>query len=386
MKKSSILDYMRRLVFMATALTVMAFQTVFSQSTTPNGVELSVRPNAPLQFQFFPISLLGIGKGDANLSAFQNFGVQLSNNTGTSKDIWLKVDLTDGSTSLFSQKLEVALTVPSGLPVFIGTPQLLNSKSVPFKKTGISGKNPKISDEYINKLKGGLPSGTFEFVISIGDYQGITPTYDANPPEQRIVIQILAGATVDLIMPANGNTVNALPQFQWSAVGGQEFKLTIAKLKPGQTQEDALNNSSQRAVIALTSTSYQATAGGPVTGAGITTEENNLLWNPGLVDGEYCYRVTMVQKDPITGTQNLVNSNVANFTVSGSGGTVNTSGLNTDEIIGLLSAAAKGVNIAELLKGYSAFSIEINGKPATVDELRTKLNDISASAKWSIKP
>jgi hypothetical protein len=94
----------------------------------------------------------------------------------------------------------------------------------------------------------------------------------------------------------------------------------------------------------------------------------------------------MVQEDPITGTQNLVNSNIANFSVSGSGGTINTSGLNTDEIIGLLTGAAKGVNIADLLKGYSAFSIEINGKAATIDELRTKLNDISSSAKWSIKP
>lgn len=378
------LNPIRRVAFIVLALTVLSYQFIFAQSTTPNGVELSVRPSAPLQFQFFPISLLGIGKSDANLSAFQNFGVQLTNNTGANKDIWLKVDLTDGSTSLFSQKLEVALTVPNGSPVFIGTPQLLNAKSVPYKKTGVSGRNPNISKDYINKLKGGLPSGTFEFVISIGDYQGITPTYDANPPEQKIIIQIQAGTSVDLMAPGNGSTVNSLPQFQWSAVGGQRFKLTIAKLKPNQSQEDALNNSSQRAVIELNTTSYQTVAGGPTTGAGIKADENNLTWNPGLLDGDYCYRVTMIQEDPITGTQNLVNSNIAGFTVGGT--SANASGLNTDEIIGLLSAAAKGVNIAELLKGYGAYYIEINGKPATVDELRTKLNDISSTAKWSIKP
>lgn len=58
-----------------------------------------------------------------------------------------------------------------------------------------------------------------------------------------------------LTMPSNGSTANALPQFQWSAVGGQKYKLTLAKLQPNQTQEDALNNSSQRMVLNLTSTS-----------------------------------------------------------------------------------------------------------------------------------
>ena len=382
MKKNFIIDQIRLAALIVLALVVLSYQSLFAQCTTPNGVELTVRPSAPLQFQFFPISLLGIGKSDVNLSAFQNFGIQLVNTSSTeSREIWVRVDLTDGTESLFQQKLEVALTLPQSTNIFVGTPQLLNSSNIPFKKSGVIVRKPKISDTYIKKLKGGLPSGTFEFVISVGDYQGITPTYTCD--NQRIVIQILAGATVDLIMPSNGSTANSLPQFQWSAVGGQKYKLTLAKLKPNQTQEDALNNSSQRMVLNLTSTSYQTTAGGPPLGAG---DENNLAWNPGLVDGEYCYRVTMVQEDPITGTQNLVNSNIANFTVSSSGGTTNTSGLNTDEIIGLLTGAAKGVNIAELLKGYSAFSIEINGKAATIDELRTKLNDISSSAKWSIKP
>lgn len=380
MKKNFIIDQIRLAALVVLALVVLSYQSVFAQCSTNNGVELSVRPNAPLQFQFFPISLLGIGKSDVNLSAFQNFGIQLVNTSGTeNREIWLRVDLTDGSESLFSQRLELALTLTPSANIFVGTPQLLNATNIPFKKSGILVKKPKISEAYIKKLKGGLPSGTFEFVISVGEY-AVSPSYSC---EQRITIQILAGATVDLIMPANGSTSNSLPQFQWSAVGGQKFKLTLAKLKPNQTQEDALNNSSQRMVLNLTSTSYQTTAGGPPLGAG---DENNLSWNPGLVDGEYCYRVTMVQEDPITGTQNLVNSNIANFSVSGSGGTINTSGLNTDEIIGLLTGAAKGVNIADLLKGYSAFSIEINGKAATVDELRTKLNDISSSAKWSIKP
>lgn len=376
-------DQLRLAALVVLALAVLSSQSLVAQAcNTPSGVEINVRPDEPIQFQFFPISLLGIGKSDANLSAFQRFGLQVSNNTGSDRNITLEVGLTDGTTSLFEpgKNLKVTLSIPNGFTTFIGVPQLLNVKTVPYKLSGAASQSPKISDDYIKKLKGGLPSGIFEFRISTSDYPQ-TPQYC-----KSIVIQVLAGATVDLIMPANGNTVNALPQFQWSAVGGQKFKLTIAKLKPGQTQEDALNNSSQRAILELNTTSYQTTAGGPVAGAGIAVGENNLTWNPGLLDGEYCYRVTMIQDDPITGTQNLVNSNIANFTVSGSGGTVNTSGLNTDEIIGLLSAAAKGVNIADLLKGYSAFSIEINGKAATVDELRTKLNEISSAAKWSIKP
>ncbi len=381
MKKNFIIDQIRLAALVVLALVVLSNQSVFAQAcNTPNGVVIDVRPNAPIQFQYFPISLLGIGKSDANLSAFQRFGIQISNNTGSDKDITFEVGLYDGPNSLFEpgKNLKVTLRIPNTTNTFIGVPQLLNVKSVPYKLTGAPSQSPKISEDYIKKLKGGLPSGTFEFKISTSDY----PTPPGSPC-QSIIIQVLAGATVDLIMPANGSTSNSLPQFQWSAVGGQKFKLTLAKLKPNQTQEDALNNSSQRMVLNLTSTSYQTTAGGPPLGAG---DENNLSWNPGLVDGEYCYRVTMVQEDPITGTQNLVNSNIANFSVSGSGGTINTSGLNTDEIIGLLTGAAKGVNIADLLKGYSAFSIEINGKAATVDELRTKLNDISSSAKWSIKP
>ncbi|MBL7995072.1 hypothetical protein JNM05_06825 [bacterium] len=381
MKKSSILDQIRLTAFIVLAFAVFSFQPLSAQCNTPSGVVINVRPDAPLQFQFFPVSLLGVGRSDANLSAFQNFGIQITNTTGSDKDITLEVELTDGSTSMFERNLQVTMTIPnSPTPIFIGVPQLLNPRNLSYKKTGLTPQNPRISDAYIKKLKGGLPSGTFEFRISTSDYP-TAPSYC-----KSIVIQVLAGATVDVIMPANGSTVSSLPQFQWSAVGGQKFKLTLAKLKPNQTQEDALNNSSQRAIIELGSTSYQTTAGGPTGGGGATLIENNLAWNPGLLDGEYCYRVTMVQRDPITGTQNLVNSNIANFTVSGSGGTINTSGLNTDEIIGLLTAAAKGVNIADLLKGYSAFSIEINGTAATVDELRTKLNDISASAKWSIKP
>ncbi|KAB2880847.1 hypothetical protein F9K33_03580 [bacterium] len=381
MKKSFILDQIRLTAFVVLAFAVFSFQPLFAQCDTDSGVVINIRPDAPLQFSFFPVSLLGIGRSDANLSAFQNFGIQITNPTLSAKHITLKVELFDGSTPMFQQNLLVTLTVPSNQPLFIAVPQLLNVKSLANKRVGAPFQTPRISDDYIKKLKGGLPSGTFEFKISTSDFPTV-PTSSC----KSIVIQVLSGATVDVIMPANGSTVSSLPQFQWSAVGGQKFKLTIAKLKPNQTQEDALNNSSQRAIIELGSTSYQTTAGGPTGGGGATLIENNLTWNPGLLDGEYCYRVTMVQQDPITGTQNLVNSNIANFTVSGSGGTINTSGLNTDEIIGLLSAAAKGVNIADLLKGYSAFSIEINGKAATVDELRTKLGDISASAKWSIKP
>ena len=377
MKKNFIIDQLRLTVFVALALLVFSYQSAFAQCTTPSGVQVNVRPDAPLQFQFFPISLLGIGKSEANLSAFQNFGIQMINSTGSAQNVAIEVGLYDGNgTDMFQSHLKVTLSVQNGT-MFIGVPQLLNPKNLPNR---ISSQNPRISDDYIKKLKGGLPSGTFEFKVSIGD-NSASVSYC-----RSIVVQVLSGATVDLIMPSNGSTVSSLPQFQWSAVGGQKFKLTVAKLKPNQTQEDALNNSSQRAIIELGSTSYQTTAGGPTGGSGITVEENNLTWNPGLVDGEYCYRVTMVQADPITGTQNLVNSNIANFTVGGSGGTINTSGLNNDEIIGLLTAAAKGVNIADLLKGYSAFSIEINGKEATVDELRTKLSEISASAKWSIKP
>lgn len=379
MKKNFIIDQIRLSAFVVLALSVFSFQTAFAQCTTSNNVDVTVKPEAPLVFQFFPVSLLGIGKSDANLSAFQTFGIQFNNTTGIDQNIKLDIGLTDGTTSLFSKNLLMTLKVSPG-PHFIGTSQLLNADiSGGVQKVG-SATKPSIDKNYLDKLKGGLPSGTFIFEIKVS-------AATENPVDcGRLIVQVMAGATVDLIMPSAGSSVSSLPQFQWSAVGGQKFKMVLAKLKPGQTQEDALNNSSQRVVLDISSTSYQATAGGPTIGGGVTNVENNLTWNPGLADGDYCYRVTMIQEDPITGTQNLVNSNIANFTVSGSGGTINTSGLNTDEIIGLLSGAAKGVNIADLLKGYSAFSIEINGKPATIDELRTKLNDISASAKWSIKP
>jgi hypothetical protein len=189
------------------------------------------------------------------------------------------------------------------------------------------------------------------------------------------------------VLPADGSESSALPQFQWAAVGGQRFRLTVAKLRPGQTGEDALNNSSQRFIVRVAGNSYQTTSGGPTNTGVVEVRENNLTWSPGLSNGDYVYRVTMIQEDPITGTQNFVNSKVGRFVVVGGiGGLANTSGLNTEEIVGLLQSAAKGANIKDLLQGFSAISIEINGSAGTVDDLRAKLNDLPASVKWSIKP
>ena len=368
----------------AVLLMVSLSQLGFAQPngcTTSNGVAINVKPEAPLQFQFFPVSLLGIGGGDANVSAFQNFGIQFTNNSGSEQRVDIRIGLLNGGQNIFSRNMEITLTVPVGGPYFVSTPQLLNTSFGGAVRKFGSATKASISQDFINSLKGGLPSGTFIFTVEAG------PDRANYSSCGQITVQILTGATVDLISPSEGSQASSLPQFQWTAIGGRKFRLNVAKLKSGQTAEEALANSSQRFRVVLSGNSYQALSGGPVNTGLVQVLENNLTWNPGLSDGEYVYRVTMIQEDPITGTSNEVRSANARFVVSGAiGGMVNTSGLNTIEIIGLLQSAAKGVDIKSLLSGFDAMSITINGDAATVDDLRAKLTDLPASVKWSIKP
>ncbi len=344
-----------------------------------NGVQVQVEPTTPLQFQFFPMGLLGIGSGGntGGLEGFSRFGITFtrsSSDTG-SGEVNVKISLFLGNRNLFSRDMEVTLTIPNnGIPYFVSVPQFING-NIPMNLYPTAPRKPRIDDKYAQDLMGGMPSGNFRFEIYTA--KGGSLNYQLCG---SITVEVTAGATVDLIMPAKGEETSGLPFFQWAAVGGNKFQLTIARLKAGQTEEDALRTSSQRTIIELVNTrSYQSTAGGPV-----TSIENNLTWNPGLLDGQYCYQVTMIQEDPITGSRNLVNSVIHNFVVTGSGKQMS-SGLNTQEILNIV-ASRVNINLQDPFKGFNAVSIEINGSAATVEDLRAKVNNLPEKFKVEIKP
>ncbi len=345
-----------------------------------NGIEVTIKPSAPLQFQFFPMSLLGIGSGGASgsLTGFQQFGVEfmLPSTSPAPQEINIRIKLYVGSRSIFHRPMEVSLTIPNNnTPYFVSVPQFING-NLPPALYPTAPRTPKIDESYANELAGGMPSGNFRFEIltapgGSGNYQlcGV------------INCEVATGATVDLILPANNAETSNLPFFQWAAVGGDKFLLSIAKVKPNQSYINALGTSSQRAIIELNNTrSYQSTAGGPV-GA----RENNLNWNPGLVPGQYCYQITMIQSDPITGSQNLVPSPIYAFVVPPPG-RANMSGLNTQEIINILSSKLNGYDLENVFNGFDATTLEINGTAATVEDLRAKVSNLPKAFKVEIKP
>ncbi len=331
------------------------------------GVIITPVPQS-LQFQFFPLSLLGIGEGgrSGNVGAFQRFGIEFNNTTGAPAQRDIQIGLVVGGESVFSQNVVVTLTIPPGTH-FLSVSQFMNNE-YPSRFQPQSPLKPKINKDFLKRLAGGLPSGRFEFPISIAvTGSGI---FD---PCGSIIAEVLTGATVDLIVPAHNSETSNLPLFQWSATGGNRFILTIARLKPRQTEEDALNTSSQRLVLELSESSYQLTAGGPS-----RARENNLTWNPGLADGEYLWRIAMIQEDPTTGSTNLVRSRIHRFSVKG--GQAATA-LNTDQIIAILQTIPGLTSLDEQLKGYQAISIEIDGQQATADELRAKVKDLPEAYK-----
>jgi hypothetical protein len=339
-------------------------------SCTVNEVDVMLKPSAPLQFQFFPIALLGIGEGSraGAIGAFSQFGIGLRNtNQTTARNLDIQIQCQIGGRPIFSRPLTVlGIQVQAGARYFIGVPQLLSGE-LPRGLLSASLEKPKIDREFVNDLAGGLPSGRFEFVIFVGE-TGL-PFVNCG----SIIAEVLTGSTVDLIVPANHSETSALPLFQWAAVGGTKFRLTVARLKPRQTEEDALNTSSQRLVVELNNlTSFQLTAGGPSNAL-----ENNLTWNPGLAAGEYIWRVAMIQEDPTTGTSNTVRSRIQHFTVGGGA----SAGLNTDQIIAILQTIPGLSNIDEQLKGFRAIAIEYNGQNLTADELRQKIQEFPEAVK-----
>lgn len=349
-----------------------------AQCTSVDGVGVSVMPNAPLQFQFFPMSLLGFGSagnpGSLSIPGAQQFGIQFTNNTGTEKTLILDIDIRNSAGTILDRHFRVQIVIPIGPSPFITVPQIVDG-NIPSSFSPGTPTNARINDSFVSSLSGGLPSGSFFFDISL---EGGSSTC-----MNTVTVEVLTGSTVDIIIPSNGAASGNLPLFQWAAVGGNEFRLTFAKLRPNQSFEDALATSSQRVVLdPLMVTSYQAAPGGP-SGA----MENNLTWNPGLQDGDYCAQVTMIQRDPLTGTTNQVKSAIHAFTVSsGTGGMTNTVGLNASEILNLLGSLPGGATILEALRGYNPVSIEINGAAATVEDLRNKLNSLPGTALISIKP
>lgn len=366
--------------------------TAHSQSgCVQNGIEVTISPSTPLQFQFFPMSLLGIGTsgsaGALTAGGLQLFGITFvrpTTDSGTG-EINVRIRLVQGNRQLFERPLRVPMYVPKdGVPYFVSVPQFISGMipdvSMDLNRTrfGRLGDITKarIDDKYANDLAGGMPSGNFGFIVETAPGGSGNYAFCGT-----IQVEVATGATVDLITPANNSETSNLPFFQWAAVGGEQFILTLARVNAGQSFLNALNTSSQRAIIELSNTrSYQTTAGGPA-----NARENNLIWNPGLTPGQYVYQITMIQTDPITASQNLVPSAIHAFVVSGSG-KENLSGLNTQEIINILSSKIHGYDLENIFKGYNAVSLEINGTSATVEDLRAKVNNLPKSFKVDIKP
>ncbi len=386
------MNHLTHKMMLVSFMALLLFQLpVQSQSSCEkNGVNVTISPSTPLQFQFFPMSLLGIGTsgsgGSLASSGLQQFGLTFQRPTASAGDgeINVKIALILGTRNIFRRNLEVSLFVPrNNVPYFVTVPQLIaglipeviESDSTRFGSLGPVQK-PKIDDQYANNLAGGMPSGNFRFEIFTAP--GGSTNYSLCG---SIEAEVATGATVDLISPSNNGETSNLPFFQWAAIGGEKFILTIAKVNSGQSFINALATSSQRAVIEMNNTrSYQTTAGGPV-GA----KENNLTWNPGLNPGQYCYQITMIQSDPITGSQNMVPSAIYAFVVSGTG-RENFAGLNTQEIINILSSKLNGYDLENKFKGFNAISLEINATTATVEDLRAKVNNLPKAFKVEIKP
>jgi hypothetical protein len=374
---------------------ILIHSDVRSQTCTKGTVDITLIPSAPLQFQFFPMGLMGIG-GTGNVgvltgTGFERFGLQLQNTAGAQQQLNIAVYLYQGGASIgsgeavFSDEMTVTVFVPPGGPYFISVPQLINNNITGLRSA--AHRPATISRTFRNALSGGVPSGNFRFDIVIDPVQD--PNIgDAADHCGSFFVEILTGATVDLIVPGNGGQAGPLPLFQWAAIGGNKFQLAIAKVRAGQSYEDALRTSSQRVLLDINGTNtFQATAGGPISGGNVTTLENNLTWNPGLLEGEYCYRVTMIQEEPLTGSQNFVTSAINSFTVSNTAMMIGVGGgINTDEILNLLRSLSAGEAIVNELRGYSAISIEINGTAATVTDLRTKLGELPEVYKVEIKP
>lgn len=376
MRLNALASQLKHGVVFLLALFAISVNNLSYGQCTVNGVTIEVEPTTPIQFQFFPLALLGVGDKTVPVSGFERFGIRFINSGGSAADVYIGINARLGNESILRQPLFAGLTVPPGRH-FISVNDFLGNNIPSFiKNPSVSVDQARINKDFVKRLAGGLPSGTFSFDISAGtDPAALLPC-------GSIIAEVLSGATVDLIIPANNSETSSLPLFQWAAVGGNEFVLTVAKLKPNQSHEDALRTSSQRMVVNFNNTtSYQTTAGGPVVPG---VKENNLTWSPGLALGEYVYRVSMIQKDPITNTQNTVNSNTAIFSVKEGG--INT-GLNTDEIIAILSTIPGLSNLQDLMKGYSATAIEIDGKSGNIEDLRGKVKSLEGKTfKVSIKP
>lgn len=379
MELKAVLSRFRQMVGLSLIVAVFSLTTVVAQGTTDNGVTITPEPLTPFTFTSFPLSLLGIGGSDANLSSFNNFGLKFDNTTGSIKKIEVKIELKTSQGSIFKSPYTVALTVPAtmaGSSIFVGVPQILNGNFGSIKAS--ERKSISISDDFMKQIKGGFPSGLFTFDIYAKGYHSLSDFVSMG----SLQIQVLGNSPVEIISPSFGfESVDGLPQFAWSAQGATKFLLTIARKKGSQSDEGAIKSVVQRAVIELDNAfSYQLPSGGPS-----TSKENNLTWVPGLEPGDYVFQVTAVIQDNFTGKSRNVDSPIRSFTVKET--ISSTAGLNTEEILGLLNDAAKGaVNFKDQLKGFKAVSITIKGNTATIDDLRTAVQNLPEAVKFEIKP
>lgn len=376
MELKAVLSRFRQMVGLSLIVAVFSLTTVVTQGTTDNGVTITPEPLTPFTFTSFPLSLLGIGGSDANLSSFNNFGLKFDNTTGSPKKIKMSINCKTSSGDIFKSAYTVTLTVPAttvGSSIFVGVPQILSGS---FGSIKAADRKPiSINEDFMKQIKGGFPSGLFTFEIKAGS---VAATGDMG----SLQIQVLGNSPVEIISPSFGfESVDGLPQFAWSAQGATKFLLTIARKKGSQSDEGAIKSVVQRAVIELDNAfSYQLPSGGPS-----TSKENNLTWVPGLEPGDYVFQVTAVIQDNFTGKSRNVDSPIRAFTVKET--ISSTAGLNTEEILGLLNDAAKGaVNFKDQLKGFKAVSITIKGNTSTIDDLRTAVQNLPEAVKFEIKP
>lgn len=376
MELKAVLSRFRQMVGLSLIVAVFSLTTVVAQGTTDNGVTITPEPLTPFTFTSFPLSLLGIGGSDANLSSFNNFGLKFDNTTGSPKKIKMSINCKTSSGDIFKSAYTVTLTVPAttvGSSIFVGVPQILSGS---FGSIKAADRKPiSINEDFMKQIKGGFPSGLFTFEIKAGS---VAATGDMG----SLQIQVLGNSPVEIISPSFGfESVDGLPQFAWSAQGATKFLLTIARKKGSQSDEGAIKSVVQRAVIELDNAfSYQLPSGGPS-----TSKENNLTWVPGLEPGDYVFQVTAVIQDNFTGKSRNVDSPIRAFTVKET--ISSTAGLNTEEILGLLNDAAKGaVNFKDQLKGFKAVSITIKGNTSTIDDLRTAVQNLPEAVKFEIKP
>ncbi|MBX7151139.1 hypothetical protein K1X84_05825, partial [bacterium] len=168
MRLNALASQLKHGVVFLLALFAISVNNLSYGQCTVNGVTIEVEPTTPIQFQFFPLALLGVGDKTVPVSGFERFGIRFINSGGSAADVYIGINARLGNESILRQPLFAGLTVPPGRH-FISVNDFLGNNIPSFiKNPSVSVDQARINKDFVKRLAGGLPSGTFSFDISAG--------------------------------------------------------------------------------------------------------------------------------------------------------------------------------------------------------------------------